>query len=59
MIIHTRNEHPYMQANKLNVKYHLRVQHTTNTKTQGRGIKDIRFNMGYKSKCITLTKENA
>ena len=23
MIIHTRNEHPDMQANKLNTKYHL------------------------------------
>ena len=34
MIIHTRNEHPNMQANKLNAKYHLHVQHTTNTKRQ-------------------------
>ena len=30
MIIHTRNEHPNMQANKLNAKYHLHVQHSTN-----------------------------
>ena len=34
MIIHTRNEHSDMQANKLNAKYHLHVQHTTDTKTQ-------------------------
>ena len=33
MIIHTRNEHPVMQANKLNAKYHLHVQHLTDTKT--------------------------
>ena len=35
MIIHTRNEHPDMQANKLNVKYHLHVQHSTDSTTQG------------------------
>ena len=34
MIIHTRNEHPNMQANKLNAKCHLHVQHTIDTKTQ-------------------------
>ena len=33
MIIHTRNEHLNMQANKLNAKYHLHVQHSTDTKT--------------------------
>ena len=27
MIIHIRNEHPDVQANKLNTKYHLHVQH--------------------------------
>ena len=32
MIIHTKNEHLDMQANKLNAKYHLHVQHSTDTK---------------------------
>ena len=34
MIIHIRNEHPDMQANMLNEKYHLHVQYITDTKTQ-------------------------
>ena len=59
MIIHIRNEHPNMQVNKLNVKYHLHVQHSTDTKTQGNCIKDIKSNKGirvmYLKKCITLT----
>ena len=59
MIIHTRNEHPNMQANKLNAKYHLHVQHSTDTITQGNCIKDIKPNKGtrvmYLKKCITLT----
>ena len=42
MHIHTRNEHPNMQANKLNAKYHLHVQHSTNATTQGNCIKDIK-----------------
>ena len=44
MIIHTRNEHPGMQANKLKVKYHLHVQHSTDTKTQSSCFKDIKSN---------------
>ena len=60
LIIHTRNEHPDMQANKLNAKYHLHVQHSTDTTTtQGNCIKDIKSNKGtrvmYLKKCITLT----
>ena len=59
MNIHTRNEHPDMQANKLNAKYHLHVQHSTNTSTHGNCIKDIKSNKGirvmYLKKCITLT----
>ena len=59
MIIHTRNEHPYMQANKLNAKYHLHIQYLTDTKTQRNCIKDIKSNKGtkvmYLKKCITLT----
>ena len=30
MLIHTRNEHPDMQVNKHNTKYHLHVPHSTN-----------------------------
>ena len=60
MIIHTKNEHLDMQANKLNAKYHLRVQHSTDTKTQSSCIKNIKSNKGtrvmYQRKCITLTK---
>ena len=59
MIIHTMNEHPNMQANKLNTKYHLHVQHSTNKTTQGNYIKDIKSNKGirvmYLKKCITST----
>ena len=44
MIIHTRNEHSDMQANKLNAKNHLHVQHSTDTKTQSNCIKDIKSN---------------
>ena len=49
MIIHTRNEHPDMQANKLNAKYHLHVQYSTDTTTQGNCTKDIKSNKGHKS----------
>ena len=33
MNIHTVNEHLDMQANKLNARYHLHVQHSTNART--------------------------
>ena len=56
MFIHTRNEHLDMQANKLNTKNHLHVQHSTNATTQGNCIKDIKFNKGHKSDVL---KENA
>ena len=49
MLIHTRNEHPDMQANKLTAKYHLHVQHSTNATAQGNYIKDIKSNKGHKS----------
>ena len=49
MLIYTRNEHPDMQANKFKAKYHLHVQHLTNTTTQGNCIKDIKSNKGHKS----------
>ena len=35
MLIYARNEHSDMQANKLNAKYHLHVQHSTNATMQG------------------------
>ena len=56
MLIHTRNEHPDMQANKLNAKYHLHVQPLTNATTQGNCIKYIKSNKGHKSDVL---KENA
>ena len=34
MIIHTMNEHPDMQANKLNAQYHLHVQHSPDANTK-------------------------
>ena len=56
MLIYTRNEHLDMQTNKLNAKYHLHVQHSTDTKTQSKCIKDIKSNKGHKSDVL---KENA
>ena len=60
MIIYTRNEHPDMQANKFNAKYHLHVQHLTDMKTQSSCIKDKISNKGtsvmYQRKCIILTE---
>ena len=46
MLIYTRNEHLDMQANKLNAKYHLHVQHSTNATMKGNCIKDIKSNKG-------------
>ena len=54
MIIHTMNEHPDMQANKINAKYHLHVQHSTDARTLKQEalslnyIKDTRSNKGTK-----------
>ena len=50
------NEHSHKewtsgpQANKLNAKYYLHVQHSTDTKTQGNCIKDIKSNKGIRAK---------
>ena len=52
MLIHTRNKHPDMQANKLNAKYHLHVQHSTDTKTH----QGYKIQQGHKSDVL---KENA
>ena len=46
MLIHIGNEHPNMQANKLNANNHLHVQHSTDTKIQSNCIKDIKSNKG-------------
>ena len=46
MLIHTKNEHPNIQANKLNAKYYLHVQHSTDTKTQSNCINHIKSNKG-------------
>ena len=54
MIIHTRNEHPDMQTNKINAKYHLHVQHSTDTKTQISGIKDKKIQQGHKSDVLRI-----
>ena len=56
MLIYTWNEHPDMQANKLNAKYYLHVQHSTNATTQGNCIKNIKSNKWHKSDVL---KENA
>ena len=56
MLIHIRNEHSDMLANKLNAKYYLHVQHSTNATTLGNCIKDIKSNKGHKSDVL---KENA
>ena len=52
MNIHMMNEHPDMQANKLNAKYHLHVQHSIDARTLKQEelglncIKDTRSNRG-------------
>ena len=56
ILIHTRSEHPDMQANKVNAKYHLHVQHSTNATTQGNCIKDTKSKKRHKSDVL---KENA
>ena len=56
ILIHTRSEHPDMQANKVNAKYHLHVQHSTDTTTQSNCIEDIKSNKGQKSDVL---KKNA
>ena len=49
ILIHTGNEYPDMQANKLNAKYHLHVQHSTNATMLENCIKDIKSNKWHKS----------
>ena len=52
MNIHMGNEHLDMQANRLNAKYHLHVQHSTNTRTQSNCIKDKKKQHGHKSEVL-------
>ena len=54
MNIHTVNEHPNMQANKLNAKYHLYVQHSTDARTLKLLHQGYKIQQGHKS-----TKDNA
>ena len=54
MNIHTMNEHLDMQANKLNAKYHLHVQHSTDTRTLRSLHQGYKIQQWHKS-----TKENA
>ena len=56
MLIHAGNEHLDMKTDKLNAKYHLHVQQSTNATTQGNCIKNIKSNKGHKSDVL---KENA
>ena len=48
MNIHTVNEHPNMQANKLNAKYYLHVQHSTDARTLRIEALGLRLHQGYK-----------
>ena len=56
MLTHIGNEHSNMQGNKLNAKYHLHVQHSTNATMQDNCIKHIKSNKGHKGDVL---KENA
>ena len=54
MNIHTVNEHPNMQANKLNAKYHLYVQLSTDATTLKQLHQRYKIQLGHK-----CTKVNA
>ena len=54
MNIHSVNEHPDMQANKVNARYHLHVQHSTDARTLNQLHQGYKIQQGHKS-----TKENA
>ena len=64
MNIHMVNEHLDMQAKKLNAKYHLHVQHTTDARTlkqEALGLNCVKNAnptrvQEYYRKCKTLTK---
>ena len=54
MNIHTMNEHPGMQTNKLNAKYHLYIQYSIDVRTLKQLHQGCKIQQGYKS-----TIENA
>ena len=54
MLIHKWNDHPDMQANKLNANYHLHVEHSTNA--QNIYASRNKILLGHKSEVL---KENA
>ena len=54
MNIHSMNEHPNMQANKVNARYHLHVQHSINARTLKQLHQGYKIQQGHKG-----TKENA
>ena len=54
MNIHIMNEHPDMQGNKLNAKYHLHFQHSTDARTLKLLHQGYKIQQGHKS-----TKDNA
>ena len=49
MNIHMVNEHLDMQANKLNAKYHLHVQHSTDARIQRQLYQGYKIQQGHKS----------
>jgi len=49
MNIYTVNEHPDMQANKLNAKYHLHVQHSTDARILKQLHQGYKIQQGHKS----------
>ena len=49
MNIHMVNEHPNMQANKLNAKYHLHVQHSTDAIPLKQLHQGYKIQQGHKS----------
>ena len=49
MKIHKVNEHLDMQANKLNAKYHLHVQHLTDARTLKQLHQGYKIQQGHKS----------
>ena len=56
MIIHTMNEHPDIQANKINAKYHLHVQHSTDVRTLKLLPQGYKIQQGHKSTKISAMK---
>ena len=58
MNIHTVNKHLDMQANNLNAKYHLHVQHSTNARTQRQLHEGYKIQQGHKSVRVLKRMQN-